>query len=264
MGIKSNISRIVLVCFWLLAGAGLIVLLIAAVNSRTNQVCAGYAININGNSTGNWFIDKKDIVNVLTENNSVTLKNKPIKSFNLGAIESKLEKESWVKDAELFFDNDAILKVKVTERQPVARLFTTTGQSFYIDSTGRKLPLSDKMFVKLPVFTGYPFSGKKAGAAEKKLLREIKDMSLYLSNDPFWMAQVSQIDITPSKEFEIVPTIGNHVIEFGDADDIGQKFHRLLIFYKQVLAKTGMDKYERIKVQFDQQVIGVKKQSSNN
>jgi cell division protein FtsQ len=264
MGIKKNINRIILVCFWLLAGTGLIVLLIAAVNSRSHQVCDGYDININGNGTGKWFIDKNDIINVLTENKSVSIKNKPIKSFNLGAIEAKLEKESWVKDAELFFDNEGVLKVKVTEREPVARLFTTTGQSFYIDSTGKKLPLSSKLSVKLPVFTSYPYAGKKAGTTEKKLLRDIKDMSLYLSKNPFWMAQVSQIDITPSKEFEIVPTIGNHVIEFGDADDIDQKFHRLLIFYKQVLAKTGMDKYERIKVQFAQQVIGVKKQSSNN
>jgi cell division protein FtsQ len=263
MGIKKNINRIILVCFWLLAGAGLIVLLIAAVNSRSQQVCAGYDININGNGSGKWFIDKNDIINVLTENKSVSIKNKPIKSFNLGAIESKLEKESWVKDAELFFDNSGVLKVKVTEREPIARLFTTTGQSFYIDSTGRKLPISSKLSVKLPVFTSYPYTGKKSGTTEKRLLRDIKNMSLYLSKDPFWMAQVSQIDITPSKEFEIVPTIGNHVIEFGDADDIDQKFHRLLIFYKQVLAKTGMDKYERIKVQFDQQVIGVKKSSNN-
>jgi cell division protein FtsQ len=263
MGIKKNINRIILVCFWLLAGAGLIVLLIAAVNSRSQQVCGGYDININGNGSGKWFIDKNDIINVLTENKSVSIKNKPIKSFNLGAIESKLEKESWVKDAELFFDNSGVLKVKVTEREPIARLFTTTGQSFYIDSTGRKLPISSKLSVKLPVFTSYPYTGKKSGTTEKRLLRDIKNMSLYLSKDPFWMAQVSQIDITPSKEFEIVPTIGNHVIEFGDADDIDQKFHRLLIFYKQVLAKTGMDKYERIKVQFDQQVIGVKKSSNN-
>jgi cell division protein FtsQ len=73
------------------------------------------------------------------------------------------------------------------------------------------------------------------------------------------MAQISQIDITPSKEFEMVPTVGNHLIEFGDGDDYEAKFKRLFVFYKQVLAKTGMEKYEIIKVQYDKQVIGVKK-----
>jgi cell division protein FtsQ len=56
------------------------------------------------------------------------------------------------------------------------------------------------------------------------------------------MAQISQIDITPSKEFEMIPTVGNHIIEFGDGTDYDAKFKKLFIFYKQVLAKTGMDK----------------------
>jgi cell division protein FtsQ len=73
------------------------------------------------------------------------------------------------------------------------------------------------------------------------------------------MAQISQIDITPVKEFEMIPTIGNHIIEFGDGSNYEAKFKRLFIFYKQVLAKTGMEKYERIKVQYNNEIIGVKK-----
>ena len=264
MNATKNMRRIIFLCFWLLAGTGIIVLLIAAVNARSHQVCMGYDININGRDSGQWFIDRNDIVDVLTKNKSVDIRNKPIKSFDLGSIETKLEKESWVKDAELFFDNEGILKVKVTERVPVARLFTPMCKSFYIDSAGKKLPLSSKMSVKLPVFTGYPYQSKKVGAPEKKLIGQITQLSLYLADNPFWMAQISQIDITPARQFEMVPTIGHHLIEFGEADEIKEKFHRLFIFYKQVLAKTGMDKYEKIKVQFDNQVIGVKKQSANN
>ncbi|MEO8584304.1 MAG: hypothetical protein ABI415_10925, partial [Flavitalea sp.] len=79
----------------------------------------------------------------------------------------------------------------------------------------------------------------------------------------FWMAQVSQIDITPSREFEIIPTIGNQTIEFGDGNNCDAKFKRLMIFYKQVLSKAGMNKYERIKIQYDNQIVGVKKQHNN-
>ncbi|HUQ65347.1 MAG TPA: hypothetical protein VM101_04295, partial [Flavitalea sp.] len=131
---------------------------------------------------------------------------------------------------------------------------------FYIDSSGHRMPLSEKMYAKLPVFTGYPIEVKKNRTpAERKLIRDIKDLSLFLLNDPFWMAQISQIDITPQKEFEMVPTLGNHIIEFGDGTDHEAKFKKLFLFYKLVLAKTGMDKYEIIKIQYNNEIIGVKK-----
>lgn len=260
MSIKRNIRRIIFICLWLLAGTGLVVLLVASVTTRNHQVCKGYEIDINGRTDNHWFIDKNDIANVLTGNKTISIKNKPIKSFDLNLFEARLKKEVWIKDAELFFDNNGILKVNVVEREPVARIFTSSGESFYFDSTGQKLPLSDKMSAKLPVFTGFPGDMKKAkSASEKRLIKQIKELSLFLLKDQFWMAQISQIDITPTKEFEMVPTIGNHLIEFGDGKDYEAKFKRLLVFYKQVLAKTGMEKYERIKVQYEKQIIGVKK-----
>lgn len=264
MSIKVNIRRIIFVCLWVLAGTGMVVLLIAAVNSRTHQVCRGYEINIKTAKNQNErFIDKNDIVNVLTSNKKLALKNRAIKSFDLNKIESRLAREVWVSDAELFFDNNGILKVNVSERQPVARIFTTSGESFYIDSNCKKLPLSGKASAKLTVFTGYPFSARKTFDGEKKLLKQIRNLSTYLAKDNFWNAQVAQVDITPARDFEIVPTVGNHLIEFGTADSIEAKFRRLMIFYQQVLAKTGMEKYDRIKVQYHQQVIGVKEHDNN-
>jgi cell division protein FtsQ len=242
-----------------LAGAGFVVLLIAAVNSRNHQVCQGYEIEIKDAEKA-IFIDKKDIEKVLTANHTMVLKNKPVKSIDLNIIEARIKKEPWIKDAEIFFDNNERLKVTVEQRIPIARMFSSSGGSFYIDSSGQRMPLSEKMSAKLPVFTGYPIDAKKNRTpAERKLIRDVKDISLFLLNDPFWMAQISQIDITPSKEFEMIPTVGNHIIEFGDGTDYDAKFKKLFIFYKQVLAKTGMDKYERLKIQYNNEIIGVKR-----
>jgi cell division protein FtsQ len=92
----------------------------------------------------------------LPANKTIVFKNKPVKSIDLNIIEARLKKESWVKDAEIFFDNSEKLKVIVEQRIPVARMFSTSGGSFYIDSSGQRMPLSEKMSAKLPVFTGYP------------------------------------------------------------------------------------------------------------
>lgn len=261
MSLTKNIRRILFICIWVVAGAGFVVLLIAAVNSRNHQVCQGYDIEIKGDASTMAFIDKKDIEKVLTANKTTVLKNKPVKSIDLNLIEARLKQEPWVKDAEIFFDNSEMLKVKIEQREPVARLFSSSGGSFYIDSAGHRMPLSEKVSARLPVFTGYPLESKKNRTpAERKLVQDIKDLSMFFLKDEFWMAQIAQIDITPSKEFEMIPTVGNHIIEFGDGTDYEAKFKKLFVFYKQVLAKAGMDKYERIKVQYGNEVIGVKKQ----
>lgn len=263
MSLSSTARKILFISLWCLVGSGLVLLLLAASRMRDERVCKGFKISINGDTKGQWFIDSNDIAKVLTGNNTFTIKNKSIRSFDLNKLESRLKNEVWIQDAEMYFDNTGILKVNVQERSPIARIFTPTGNSFYIDSFGHKLPLSDKMSPRLPVFTSFPSDAKKWKPADKKLIKQIKALSMYISSHPFWMAQVSQIDITPTREFELIPTVGNHVVEFGDASDCEAKFGRLFIFYKQVLAKAGMDKYQRIKVQFNNEIIGVKKQNNN-
>jgi cell division protein FtsQ len=138
-------------------------------------------------------------------------------------------------------------------------MFTINGQSFYIDITGARLPLSDKQSARLPVFTGFPSDKTKLKKADSILLQQAKDLADYILKDPFWMAQVAQIDITGARNFEIVPTVGNHIIEFGDGTDPEKKFARLMLFYKQVLSKVGMNRYEKINIQYNKQVIGIKK-----
>ena len=186
------------------------------------------------------------------------LQGRAIKSFDLRKMENQLKSNVWVKDAELYFDNSRILQVRVEERMPLVRLFTVNGNSFYIDSSGEKLPLSDKFSARLPVFTSFPSEKDKLNSADSVLMRDIIKISEFVTHDDFWMAQVSQVDILPDRSFEIIPMVGNHIIQFGDGTDYEKKFKRLLLFYQQVLSKTGMDVYQKLNVRYARQVIGVK------
>lgn len=243
---------------WCIIGAGVLVLLAAAIRNRKDKTCAGYEISMAG-AEGQWFMNKKEVVDMLTGNGAVPLKGRSLKRFDLHKMEERLQKNVWIRDAELFFDNNDVLQVKIVEREPIARIFTVTGNSFYIDSSCERLPLSDKVSAKLPVFTGFPTDKERLGKADSLLLQHIKQVSLFILHDPFWMAQIAQTDILPNRRFEMIPMVGNHIIEFGDGTDFDKKFARLLQFYRMVLSKTGMDVYERINVQYDRQVIGVRK-----
>jgi cell division protein FtsQ len=260
MAVKVKISRILFVVMWCIVGAGVLVLLGAAINYRNSRICKGYKIEITG-PTGQLFIDRKAIEDLLNGSGAGKGQGRPIFSFDLRRMESALEKNVWVKDAQLFFDNNEILRVNVVEREPVARIFTEDGNSFYIDSSGAQLPLSAILAAKLPVFTGYPAAKIRLHGRDSSLTDQVRRLGSYIRNDSFWMAQIAQVDITAAGTFELVPTIGNHLIGFGDGNDCAAKFHRLFVFYKEVLSRTGFDKYSRVDVAYKDEVIGTKKGS---
>ena len=62
----------------------------------------------------------------------------------------------------------------------------------------------------------------------------------------------------------MIPVVGNHIVRLGNADNLDQKFYRLLVFYRQVMSKTGFDKYKVVDVQYDGQVLASKKPENNN
>jgi cell division protein FtsQ len=160
----------------------------------------------------------------------------------------------------MWFDNKSVLHVEVYEREPIARIFTIAGNSFYIDSTERKIPLSDRMSARVPVFTGFP--DKKVYSAKDSLLfTDVKNVAIYIKNDLFWMSQVAQVNITAERNFELSPVVGNHLVKLGNGKDIEKKFNRLMIFY-QVLAQKDLIHTAQLMFNIPQ-VVGTKRGTGN-
>jgi cell division protein FtsQ len=242
---------------WAIIGCGLISLLVAANSKEQHHKCKEVAISIIG--TGEkYFIGKSDISEMLKAGADGQLVNRSLPQINLARLEHSLEDNPWIKDAELYFDSRSVLHVIVTERQPVARVFTKSGHSFYIDSSGLRMPLLKKVSARVPVFTNFS-AAKKLGSKDSILLNEIKQIAVFLDREPFWGAQIAQIDIMEDRKFELIPVFGNHIIRIGGAENIEQKLKRLFIFYQQVLRKTGFDKYSAVDLQYDGQVVALHK-----
>ena len=258
MAKKTIIKNILLFTFWTAIGAGTIVLLVAAIQKKDANKCTGVDINIKGVSN-NFFVDKTDILQTINAVMGGKLVGQTTGSFDLKAMESALQKNIWVKNAQLFFDNNEKLQVNVLEREPVARVFTTTGTTFYVDSSSAMLPLSDKFSARLPVFTGFPSDKKVLLKADSNLLKDILTISMAIQEDSFHMAMIEQVDITPARSFEMVPKFGNTTIVFGDAKNAKEKLEKLRIFYKEIVVKAGWNKYSEINVQYINQVVAKRK-----
>jgi cell division protein FtsQ len=251
---KINIRKIGTAILWFaVAGAG-IVLLQAGVRSQNVKVCKAIDIEISGVSN-NFFIDSTDVQDIIKNYVGGNPRGKKLASFNLRDIESRLEKDVWIRNAELFFDNNDILRVHVDEREPAARIFAMDGNTFYIDSSLKRLPLSEKFSARLPVFTGFPVSNAATAKSDSALLRSVLIISEQLQKDSFLMAMIDQVDINPQRNFEMIPKLGKQTILFGDATDAEEKFKNLKTFYKQVINVSGWSKYSSINLQFKNQVV---------
>lgn len=251
---KIKIKQILLGIFWMLIASSCIMLLVAAVRHKEAALCKGLLIDIEG-INNNFFIDKNDVYQIIKKYGGDTTQQRSIASIDLKKIEKQLENDVWIKDAELYFDNNNILNVAVQERAPIARIFTNGGNTFYIDSSCKVLPLSEKFSARVPIFTGFATDAIILSKQDSSIVLSIKNLSTAINADPFLTAMIDQVIINSNATFDLVPKLGNQQIIFGEAVDIAAKFDKLKMFYKDVITNVGWNRYNIINLQYKNQVV---------
>jgi cell division protein FtsQ len=255
---RKALKRMGSAILWMVVLISFVVLVAAAARVKDAVRCQGIVVKISG-SDDNFFIEEKDIKALVEKNPDLNPVGMPVSSINIGRLEKVVAQDPWVQQAELFLDNQHRLNIKVTQREPVARVFTTTGNSFYLDAEHERIPVSERYTARVPVFTGFPTDAVQLQKADSQLTASIVDISRFVLNDPFWMAQVEQVDISGDRKFEIIPKLGDHVIDFGEGTDVEKKFGKLMAFYKEGLSRVGWNNYTRINVAFENEVVCTRK-----
>ncbi len=248
---NKNIKRWLTMAKWLGLSLVIVIVLVAAIQKNKNQTCQNIEVSIVG-KTDQVFVNEKNILQLIDAGHIVN--KKTVDEIDLKLLEAKLEKNIWIDNVELFFDKNAVLHIDVIERTPLMRVFKQNGNSFYLDSKNLVLPLSNDYSAKVPVFTGFGNS-TSFNAKDSALLQPMNVLATYIVNNEFWMAQLQQINIVNDNQFELIPTIGNHTILFGDTSNMANKFDRLFKFYKTVSSKIGFDKYHTLNLKFNNQIV---------
>lgn len=256
---KPGWRKILVNTGWLLLLAAVTVVLVSAANKKSGQPCAGIQVSVSGPGD-HFFVDEKDVKGMLSTGGAIV--GRPINQIDLHLLEHQIESDRWIHNAELFFDNQHVLQAVVVENEPIARVFNRNGRSFYIDSACRQLPLKGKLSARVPMFSNVPAGPYHNNSLDSSLLAQLKEMALFINNDPFWSAQIAQVHINDDRELEIIPTVGNHQVYLGKPADIPAKLNRLYTFYKQVWAKVGLEKYEKLDVQYSGQVVATRRGSN--
>lgn len=252
-----NWKKIVSNILWSIAGALLVLLFIISWKAKEDKKCASINVELVGENTIALFMDEKEILQIIHEKGIQA--GLPISAVNLNALEKNLQSIKWVKHAEMFLDNQQALQIKIEQRIPIARIFTAAGNSFYIDKEGWRLPLKQLTVLRLPVFTGFPSDQEKMSTPDSLLLNDILHFTNAIQQDSFFMAQVAQINIASNGDFEMIPSLGDHVVLMGTAENIEDKLNRLYSFYKQVWVQSGVNAYQVLDCRFDHQIVALKK-----
>ena len=226
--------------------------LAAASRDQDSKTIQGFEVHLNDEPEYS-FLQKKDIENQLLNNRDIQLSTRSVGNLDLKKMEAIAETNPWVANAEIYVDNRRILQMDVVQRKPVARVFDVSGNSYYMDSSSRKMPLSVGYTYPAVVFTGVPVYS--SDSLDKILKAKMIYLSRVISADSFWNAQITQIEVEPDQTFIAVPLLGNQHIIIGDTDRIHEKLFNLLAFYKHVPGKIGWDAYKTLDLRFKGQIV---------
>jgi cell division protein FtsQ len=252
MKFKFNIRRELKIVAVLLVLFGII-----AFTERMKGEVTVSAIQITmENIHDNHYLEEKDIVKLMRLN-AENLKGASLSNLNFKEIEHRIRQSPFVRDAELYSDLKGNLMVKVSLRRPIARVIQSDGPDAYIGEDGTILPVSEKFSSRVVLVSG-DFVPKLLKLDNIHQMEEGRQLMLLLNTirgDIFWNAQVAQIDLDRKAKATLFPQVGDEKIEFGRAENLDIKFRKLKIFYKEILPRVGWNKYDRINVEYEGQVV---------
>lgn len=203
-----------------------------------------------------YFIDKNDLMNLITENGTENITGKGFDELSLKEIEKRVNRHRFVQRAEVFKDLRGNLVVNAYQTVAIARVVQTDGPDAYISDKGNILPVSDKFTPRVIIIGGdYTRKLVRSDLTKDTTSAKIFDLIKFIQADEFWNAQVAQLDINRKGEITFYPQVGKQLIEFGKAEDIEKKFKKLDIFYKEILPRKGWDAYSRVNLKYKDQII---------
>lgn len=204
---------------------------------------------------GVLFTDNLEVVDLMTDKSGDYVLGVPMGKINHKVLETRIEANPFIRDAQVYRDLKGNLKIEVEQCQPIARIFESNGKDHYIDEDGNVLPTNAKYTARVSIVeTEFDFPWKN-NLKESKYGRQLFELLRYIENDEFWRAQIAHVFVLKNGEIELYPQVTKQVVSFGAPENLEDKFDRLMTFYKKILPQKGWNTYERVNVKFENQII---------
>jgi cell division protein FtsQ len=257
---KINWKALLIGFTWVISLAAVITLMSFIEIKKTENTCKKVEIILPGNQ---YFIEREEVDQLLNDNNGL-LVGRRLANINIQKLEDRLIANPFVECAKVYMDMDGVLHADIKQRQPVLRVLNYTGQDFYIDKNGLKIPLSDHFTARVLVANGAILESfnNKIDTLQTKIAKDLFAVASYIEQDKLWSEQIVQIYINNENDMELVPRVGTQKIIFGNANDLESKFKNLMVFYKKAIPLVGWEAYSTINLKFKGQIVCVKRDST--
>ena len=170
-------------------------------------------------------------------------------SISLSKIEQEIDKNTYVEKSQVYMMIGQELNVDIKQKEPIARVITSDS-IFYLDKNSNFMSLSKLKSSNVPLIFGF---------SEYSDLKYLSEISLMIKNDEFLNKNISQIYIKDDQKIDLKMRGNNTIIEFGNNNRLKNKTQNLKAFYNRAISKNEIDKYKKINLQFENQVVVVKK-----
>lgn len=242
---EAMIKRILLLTVMLLLAAYLLLAMTTLNGKPADQVCRDLELILK-DTLHAGFITKNEVADILQKKEIYPVGSK-MEDIRTGIIEEELSDHPLIDQVECYKTPNGKIAIEVTQRIPIIRIMSRNGENYYIDNKGAVMPPDTKCVAHLAIATG--------NIEKSFAMRDLYNFGVFLQKNKFWNAQIEQIHILSGGEVELVPRVGDHVIFLGNMDRFEKKLSRLKTFYEKGLNKVGWNKYSRISLEFDNQII---------
>ena len=264
-------KRIINISLWVVFVLGTLVTLGFVQKEQNHRT--GRKLDISVNSIDeNYFVTRADIHQLLNDHGDSII-HQPISAINVPDMEKLILNNPSVDNANVFISVNGIVQITASQRKPIARIFNLTGESYYMDQDGRLMPWSPTYTADVVAVNGfvmetygnwYRYSVKDIEATpalkDLSVLDDIYRIADFINKDKYRKALVGQIYVNSSKEFELVPSFGSFHILLGDANDLDEKFTKLMVFCRDGLSNTGAwNDYSTVNLKFKNQIVCTKR-----
>jgi len=248
---SRDIRKILATGIWTVCFAVLAVLCLSAAKFKKDAALKEIKVEITGDDTHAFFMRPEDIRSEISKIIG-PLEKHSVGDVSCEIVETSLSKNPFIETVDVFVSGNSVLTARITQREPVLRVIGG-GANFYLDSAGKRIPVSPHYTPRVLVLTG-------TGAARHA--EEMLSLVEFIRQDKTLNALIGQLDCDASGEVTLIPVIGRAEIMFGKPEHIAEKFENLKVFYNEVLAQAGWEQYRTIDLRFRDQIICKKNPTS--
>lgn len=205
-----------------------------------NAKMENVSINMNQSKTPVYFIDEKDIKDLVKQYNPT----RKIGDVKIPELEKKINENPFVDSANVYMNLNGNLNVDIKQRVPVFRL-SKNGKDFYVDEKGVEFPISRNF--------SYPCM-LVMGDVDASEYQELGQLVEKIDKDDF--SKKYFIGIKKEKDnYNLLTSDGNYKVEIGDLENIDFKVKGFKTFVEKYLVYQNPNKYKKISVKYNNQIV---------